>query len=1022
MIRPMIRLLVALSVLPLFAYNPPQDTAGPLTVRLAEPALGAYGAGGLAEFRTPGVPAVLPVMLENSGAVALRGTLRVRVIDGWSVSPSLPVSFSVAPRGRARLEFTISFAAGTYNAHYPVHAYAEFDHEGRHYVAHPVLILKTMQPDPPRAHVQAPWTPVKVRSNGGLALWRVQARRTSVRVEEEAGGRETYETAPVVQFGAHSGREGIGMTLGPRPPSMRERIAEAFIEYPVELPSSRPLRLRYASSGAARYRVAVDGKTVADSTGGPGWKDAEANLDEFAGRSIVLRLGAEPLDAARAVQAWWGEPTIVAGAPSEQEPGVARNMGRAGEYDVAVRPGQRGILDSAVEFHHGAKQLSFTGFRVSVLGDRLDDWRSPTELLDSREEKVPGHFRLRQRFRCWAGDFDLVSDLRVEGPALQASFRIENAPLPKPWIDVHIEEIATGPWSQTADRIYAGNGNVIVKPQAFQQGFDGHRLATSFVGFDFANGISLVQGVDVSPDRLEVDPGRHIYTLSTPHTQTVTFLPVSDVWSGIKAWRAGYKGQPSAGVGKLAGRFVFDIWNGRYGDSARGLARAFRYGLTNSAVVWHSWQRWGYDYRLPDIYPPNPQFGTEEEFRTLVETCRRNGVFFAPHDNYIDFYPDSDDFSYSNIAFDPNGTPRRAWFNNGRQAQSYRARADRLRPFLERNVKMIRDGFAPDAYFIDVWSSAGPYDYWTGDGKFVDRGVTRRVWGESFAWIRDFLKGAVQISEAGHDQLIGWLDGAQAQHLRVDPKPGNSFVWSIRAEDAERIPWIDAAYHDLFVLHGAGYPGRYEGGLDPGEHGIYSDDYMATEVLTGHPGMVPAAFHRNVVRKYWLLDGLMRSLALDRIAAFSFDGGDIHRQRVRWTNGAEVWVNRGASPWMVAGHTLPPFGFYAKFPQGEIAVEQRGASTVEWSRSAAAWYENDRAAVGFRVDRDGAGVRLTPLPDGGRFTARVPWKQLPWQAPLPSRAVALDEGGKTIGEAAVRTEADVIVVDCAPGVFAYRLR
>jgi hypothetical protein len=27
---------------------------------------------------------------------------------------------------------------------------------------------------------------------------------------------------------------------------------------------------------------------------------------------------------------------------------------------------------------------------------------------------------------------------------------------------------------------------------------------------------------------------------------------------------------------------------------------------------------------------------------------------------------------------------------------------------------------------------------------------------------------APRISESGHDQLIGWLDGAQANHLRVD--------------------------------------------------------------------------------------------------------------------------------------------------------------------------------------------------------------------------------------------------------------
>ena len=275
---------------------------------------------------------------------------------------------------------------------------------------------------------------------------------------------------------------------------------------------------------------------------------------------------------------------------------------------------------------------------------------------------------------------------------------------------------------------------------------------------------------------------------------------------------------------------------------------------TDAAVVWHNWQRWGYDYRLPDIFPPSPEEGTLEEFRHLADVCKQNGVLFAPHDNYIDFYPDADGFSYSNIAFTREGEPHLAWFRYGPNVQSYRSRPDRLRPFVERNLKQIRDGFAPTAYFIDVWSSISPYDYWTSDGQFIDRTVTRRSWGETFAWIRDYLgNNAPTISEAGHDQLIGWLDGAQAQHLRIDPDTSRGFTLHVKAADAERIPWLDAAYHDRFILHGAGYPDRYAGELDPATHGIYSDDYIATEVLTGHPAMVANPFNRNVVRKYWLL-------------------------------------------------------------------------------------------------------------------------------------------------------------------------
>jgi hypothetical protein len=670
-----------------------------------------------------------------------------------------------------------------------------------------------------------------------------------------------------------------------------------------------------------------------------------------------------------------------------------RNLG-----PFQVTPGARGLLDARIDLG----RVSFQGFRVRLAGDQCN-------LLEAREDARPDHYRVRHRCRVWSGDLDLVADLWAEGGALRASFFLENVPAARAWTDVHIEQVAAGPWSSDAVRIYAGEGNVISGPKAFTLGFDGHRLATSYVGFEFP-GAAVVQAVDAVPDRLVVDPAQHIYTLETPHQQVLSFIPAADVWSGVKTWRGIGAPQAAAGVSRLAGRFVFDLWSGRYAESAQNLARAFRYGLTDAVVVWHNWQRWGYDYRLPDLYPPAPQHGTEDEFRALVETCRKAGVLFAPHDNYIDFYPDAEGFSYSNIVFTAAGAPQRAWFNYGRLAQSYRARPDRLRPFVERNVKLIRDGFAPTAYFIDVWSSAPPYDYWTADGKFASRETTRRVWGEAFAWIRETLGGAPQISEAGHDQLIGWLDGSQAQMLRVDPTPGRQFVWNVACADSERIPWLDAAYHDVFVQHGAGYSGRYQGGLDDAGHGIYSDDYIATEVMTGHPAMVGAAFNADVVRKYWLLHDLTRALAGRRIDRFEFTAGDLHRQHIRWDSGAEVWVNRGTTDWPVKGRVLPPFGFLARYAGGDVGIERRDGAVVEWAEKGGSVYRRVRGREsGYRLE----GARLLPLP-GSSAPVCLTGKKF-------HRATGLDEQGAEMRKVELRNEGDALFLDCDPAVFAWRL-
>ncbi|MDQ1257569.1 MAG: hypothetical protein QG656_2175, partial [Candidatus Hydrogenedentes bacterium] len=686
-----------------------------------------------------------------------------------------------------------------------------------------------------------------------------------------------------------------------------------------------------------------------------------------AGRAIRLQLEAHPgpKNDTTCDQCFWAEPTVTAGTPAPETAEPARQPARTlgtiasggKDYAVSVALGARGLLDAEVAFQTGDRRLSFAGFPVTVLGDALSGPGSVARLVAVEErEHYANSVRLWHCFESWAGPFEIVTEAWISEGALHVSFGLWNAPPRKPWSAVYMQDISAGPWSAHARRVYASVGNVIEEPEAFSLGFDGHQMATSFVGFDFDNGMSLVQAIDSVPERLEVTPATRRYSLHAPHAQVQTFIPCATVWEGARVWHDVNGLRCASGVDRAAGRFVFDLWGGNYASSADALERAFAYGLTDSMVVWHNWQRWGYDYRLPDIYPPNPDLGTLEDFQRLAETCKQRDVVFAPHDNYIDFYPDAEGYSYKHIAFSQGRTPIRAWLNEGRNAQAFRWRADTVKPFIERNLAMIRKDIAPTGFFIDVWSSIGPYDYWTDDGQFFDRNYTRTQWGEYFAWIRDYLgNNAPQISESGHDQLIGWLDGAQTNHLRVDANPpGEGWtVWRIPCADAERIPWFDAAHHDRFALHGAGYSSRYQGGLDAPMHGIYSDDYIATEVLTGHPAMVEGAFDRNVVRKYWLLHTPMRALARQRIDGVDFDGGNIHRQHVRLSNGGEVWVNRGAVDWSIEDHVLPEYGFYLRIPSDggviEAAIECIDGVIADWQRGPDAVYVNARPPLASRA-------------------------------------------------------------------------
>lgn len=1081
---------------PAGAYNPPVDTAGPLVVRIEGPE----------QATETDVPLPVRVAIENRSEGRIEGTLEIGLVDRWRAEPAGPQKFAVDSRGKTSLPFQVTAGRGTYSAHYPIHAYARFQADGKPLVAHPILIVETKLPGPPRPPRVAEWKPVAVPASGELALWRLPVVRAVIAVFGQPpqtmptgwqGSEERTGGSMRVQSYAASGDARDAVAI--HPPWQNGLTGTLVAEYPLELPKSTPLRLSFANAvipegkgDGVTFRVrvaAIDapagelGKIVFERhTAAKKWEPGQADLAPFAGQTVRLQLESHP--GAKNNTGWdssfWAEPVLMAGTPAPPAPfppegdagsRVLGSVGRAPRaYEVRLWPGRRGLLDAAVGFRQGDRTLSFRGFEVRVLGGRIDDARSPILLQEVKEEPSPTGAQVRHRFQSPLGTFDLVGRLWIESEVLRAAFHLENVPAPQPWQVVWLEDVSAGPWSETARQVYAGVGNVVRDPGAFRLGFDGHQLSSSFVGFDFAGGISLVQGVDVPPDHLDVAPARRHYSLHVPHRPTYSFIPSANVWEAVKLWRDTNGLKAAGGVEKVAGRFVFDLWGGRYRRTAESLEKAFRYGLTDSMVIFHNWQRWGYDYRLPDIYPPNPQYGTLEDMRQLIATCKRAGVPIALHDNYIDFYPDADGFSYEQqIAFHAAGQPVRAWNNEGRKAQSYRFRADRVEPYLRRNLRLIRDGLGPTAHFIDVWSSIGPYDYWTAEGRFFDRVYTRTSWGEHFAWIRDLLgDNAPQISESGHDQLVGWLDGAQTNHLRVGktgpvPRWGSWCVWDIPHGDAERVPWLDAAHHDRFILHGAGYPGRYEGGLEPREHGIYSDDYIATEVLTGHPAMVPAAFGRDVVRKYWLLADLMRALALRRIEAVYFVDGDLHRQRVRWSGGAEVCVNRGAGDWQLARGmgqpmVLPQYGFAAWVPAGaperpvEASVARRDGLVVEMARSERHLYVNGRqgpegkpvdfgpivTTAGCRLTRDGETLVVTPLPEtgegragrnagskaganaGDKAAAQIRWSALPWRLAEPTHVEAIADDGRVLRSEPVRREGDRLVLAFESEVFCYR--
>jgi hypothetical protein len=306
-------------------------------------------------------------------------------------------------------------------------------------------------------------------------------------------------------------------------------------------------------------------------------------------------------------------------------------------------------------------------------------------------------------------------------------------------------------------------------------------------------------------------------------------------------------------------------------------------------------------------------------------------------------------------------------------------------------------------------------------------------------------------SEAGHDQLIGYLDGSDCQHLQLSPV-GESFCIKLACKDWERVPWFDAVLHDKFSLHGVGYSSRYQGGRDRQGHGIESDDYVSAEILEGHALMIDrGAFGRGAVRKYWLAQDFVRSIAVDEIENVEFVGGDIHKQIVAWKSGARVYVNRGADDWSVAGKTLPQYGYFARNGRIESGIERIDGVIVEQSRGPSGDYFNARA-----FNRDGrreirsAGrwnekkvpidfgpvvtegafrcrlkenlIVITPLPDIDPFTIEMRIDKLTATGGLRVKSIsAVDEEGEKIRSVEFDGTANRVKFETKSKEFAYHV-
>ncbi|MGN0846492.1 MAG: hypothetical protein ACI4RA_03815 [Kiritimatiellia bacterium] len=949
----------------------PQKTERPGTNPYAWPL-------GVAEVKA-GAPRAFPVVLENTTDKAVTGTLEVWMNDDWVVTGGEQGTVTLGPKERKELTFTGTSKPSALNALYPVHARFTPIGVKATEAPHPIAVFMYKNPDAPRS-IRKTGTPKL-----GAGVFRLDngfTRTSVVEVKGKVHALPENGAAPDWGGGMMKGRlsaGGIAKDGFNSHPPYRKGAGFLWSDFPLTLPKETPIAFSCSnflvSPGdqppfdGVEYKVFVleEGKAPQEVcshivTKPLTWQDLAGDLTPWAGKAVTLRLwtGPGPKMDTRCDGGGWGDvklligpqpvvPTeeiwqvreaqAVAAATSARTAGTDAAAGRwrldAGDlrYGAGVAYGARGLIDGALAFTDGEKSVVFRGFTVDVKTE--DGSAAPEAKAEIREEG--GTLRIK-----WS----------IPGVARNARGF--------PRIDL----ISVGPASERLFRVYAGFGNVMEKPESFTLNAGGFALSTRHVGADYANGLSVVQAVDVPPDRLVCDGATRRFSLQAHHDALFTFVPsAKGSFEAARRFRAvsGYRKSP--GLDRLGARMCLDQWSGDYARAAEGIEKAAKYGLTDSIFVKHVWQCWGYDYRLPEIYPPS---GDVAAFGALREACRAAGILFCPHDNYTDIYPDAENYSYDLVVFNLDGTPQRAWFNPGRHAQSYRWAPHAFHPWCLRNAKLLKEGYDPDAVFIDVLTAHGPFDYLDRAGRFHTKMETSASWAKGFEMYREGFRrpDTVCVSEAGQDHLVGCADAGQSDHFGAA-----KIVGGRRFADAERTPWHDIVTHGYYVLFAGGLGGRYQEedgwhkGGDAELHGYASDDYLANCIIGGRNPMCGGPFGRSAVKTYWLQHDACAELGAAEFLDLRF-GANIHCQHAMFSNGGEVWMNRQTNAvWTLPnGVTLPAYGYYAKTPGTTSGIVEKNGVRCAYSKTAEMdFYDARKPARGRTFGAISSALRAEPV-------------------------------------------------------------
>ena len=125
-------------------------------------------------------------------------------------------------------------------------------------------------------------------------------------------------------------------------------------------------------------------------------------------------------------------------------------------------------------------------------------------------------------------------------------------------------------------------------------------------------------------------------------------------------------------------------------------------GFDRVCIYNTGWNNKGYDSGYPKRFPPNPERGTEKDFKAAAEYAASlsDGYIYSIHDNYLDCYKNSEEFDSATMVLKKDGTIKEGGIWRGGKA--YIMCSSQSFKFAQRDMPLIAEMLGRGSIYIDV--------------------------------------------------------------------------------------------------------------------------------------------------------------------------------------------------------------------------------------------------------------------------------------------------------------------------------